>query len=125
MTENILNTLEIHQLTKAQYNAAKADGKLNENALYLTPSETCVSRIGGFILSDATNWSDNIYTGLNSEYPADEYDIDVELSSSATEAQTEAWEDAEFCGSLDDNRLVAKGVKPEFNLPIVITLYKK
>lgn len=125
MTENILSTFEIHQLTREQYNAAKVAGALNENALYLTPSETCVSRIGGFILSDSENWSDNIYIQLNSDYPADEYDIDVELSSAATEAQTEAWEDAEFCGSLDDNQLIVKGVKPEFNLPIIITLYRK
>ena len=36
MTENV-NSLQIHKLSQAQYNAALAAGTLNENALYLTP----------------------------------------------------------------------------------------
>lgn len=125
MTENILNTLEIHQLSKAQYEAAKAAGTLNENALYLTPAETAITRVGDTILSDETYWSDGKYTKFNSEYPADEYDLDVELSGTATAEQEESWSDAEFASSVDDNMLILKGIKPQFDLPIILTIYKK
>ena len=38
LTEN-LSTLKIHKLTKAQYDRESAAGRLDENALYLTPDE--------------------------------------------------------------------------------------
>lgn len=37
--ENILNTLEIHQLTQKQFDEAEKANKLNPNAIYLTPTE--------------------------------------------------------------------------------------
>ena len=39
-TTTNLNSLVINYLTQAQYDAAAAGGTLNENQLYLTPSET-------------------------------------------------------------------------------------
>ena len=38
ITEN-LSTLKIHKLTQAQYDRELAAGRLDENALYLTPNE--------------------------------------------------------------------------------------
>ena len=38
ITEN-LSTLKIHKLTQAQYNRELAAGRIDENALYLTPDE--------------------------------------------------------------------------------------
>lgn len=125
MVNNILNTLEIHQLSQAQYDSAKTAGTLNENALYLTPAVATISRIKGAILSDTANWSDNIYIKLNTDYPATAYDLDVELDGSATAAQEEAWNDANFVSSAENNLLVAKGVKPTIDLPIIITIFRK
>lgn len=125
MVNNILNTLEIHQLSQEQYDNAKAAGTLNENALYLTPATIVISRIEGIILSATANWSDNTYTKLNTDYPATMYDLDVELDGSATAAQEEAWNDANFVSSAENNLLIAKGVKPTIDLPIIVTIFKK
>jgi hypothetical protein len=38
ITEN-LSTLKIHKLTQEQYDRELASGRLDENALYLTPDE--------------------------------------------------------------------------------------
>jgi hypothetical protein len=38
ITEN-LSTLKIHKLTKAQYERELTAGRIDENALYLTPDE--------------------------------------------------------------------------------------
>lgn len=125
MVNNILSTLEIHQLSQEQYDNAKAAGTLNENALYLTPVTATMSRIEGLILSDAVNWSDNTYIKLNTDYPATEYDLDIELDGSATAAQEEAWNDANFVSSAENNLLIAKGVKPAIDLPIIVTIFRK
>ena len=125
MTNNILSTLEIHQLTKAQYDAAKEAGKLNENALYLTPVESPITRIGGTILADASYWSGGIYTKFNTDYPHASYDIDLDISGSATEQEEEARDNAKFRSSDSDNLLVAKGTKPEIDIPVLVTIIKK
>ena len=125
MTNEILSTLEIHQLTKAQYEAAKQAGKLNENALYLTPQEAQVVRISDTILVEAANWTGNIYVKLNTDYPAEFYDLDLNLSGDATSEEEEAWESANFKSSVSDNLLVAKGTKPEIDIPVLLTIIKK
>ena len=38
ITEN-LSTLKIHKLTQAQYDRTRAAGRIDENAIYLTPEE--------------------------------------------------------------------------------------
>lgn len=43
ITEN-LNTLKINKLTQEQYDNAKAEGKIDENELYLTPDESIVDQ---------------------------------------------------------------------------------
>lgn len=125
MTNEILSTLEIHQLTKAQYEAAKQAGKLNENALYLTPQEAQVIRISNTILAEAANWTGNTYTKFNMDYPAESYDLDLNLSGDATSEEEEAWESANFKSSVSDNLLVAKGTKPEIDIPVLLTIIKK
>ena len=41
LTEN-LSTLKIHKLTQAQYERELAAGRIDENALYLTPDEEII-----------------------------------------------------------------------------------
>lgn len=125
MTNDILSTLEINQLTKSQYEAAKAAGKLNENALYMTPAESLIERLTGVISSDSSYWSGNIYQKLNTDYAHGSYDIDIDLAGTSTDAEESAWFNARFYGSSDSNLLTAKGVKPAIDIPIIITLIKK
>lgn len=48
ITEN-LSTLKIHKLTKAQYERELATGRIDKNALYLTPDEE--ADLSGYVQS--------------------------------------------------------------------------
>ena len=74
--------------------------------------------------ADAQHWNENSYTKLNSDYPIENYDIEVSLSGSATEAEKKAWYEAEFVGSIDSNYIVATK-KPSVNIPIILTLFNR
>ena len=125
MNQTALNSFEIHQLTKAQYNAAKSAGELNENALYLTPNEVQIEIVVGTISSDASYWNGNNYQKLNTDYAHELYDIDIDLDGSASDSEELAWCEAAFKSSGTSNILTAKGTKPTIDIPIIITLIKK
>ena len=48
-----LSTLKIHKLTQAQYDRELAAGRIDENALYLTPDKITPIESGGTGASDA------------------------------------------------------------------------
>ena len=48
ITEN-LSTLKIHKLTKEQYERELAAGRIDENALYLTPDEATMDDMGIYV----------------------------------------------------------------------------
>ena len=52
ITEN-LSTLKIHKLTQAQYDRELAAGRIDENALYLTPDEEI--DLSGFATEEYVN----------------------------------------------------------------------
>ena len=60
ITEN-LSTLKIHKLTQAQYDRELAAGNIDENALYLTPSESVFMTTATVSLA-ADGWENNIQT---------------------------------------------------------------
>lgn len=75
ITEN-LSTLKIHKLTQAQYNRELAAGRIDENAMYLTPDNSATA--ARYIASIGTTWteSDGYYYQdidvagiLESDYP--------------------------------------------------------
>ena len=53
ITEN-LSTLKIHRLTQEQYDRAKAEGKLKDNEIYLTPDTAA----GNIILTENVDFGD-------------------------------------------------------------------
>lgn len=72
----------------------------------------------------AALWSNKTYS-LESSYPKDSYDITVSVSSTATEAQYDAFAKAKICGSASQNVLTALGTVPTTNIPIIIKAVKK
>lgn len=69
ITENV-NSLQIHKLSQAQYNAALAAGTLNENALYLTPDGEAVLTIANIDgLQDALDSLEANSSSLLDAYP--------------------------------------------------------
>lgn len=67
-TQN-LSTLKIHKLTQAQYDRELAAGRIDENALYLTPDES----IDTYSKSEIDNKLENI-----------SFEVDSSLSTTST-----------------------------------------
>ena len=81
ITEN-LSTLKIHKLTQAQYNRELAAGRIDENALYLTPDE----ERGTNITTKAITLYAAGWTNLSQTVSVDRVDIDntIVVTSSPT-----------------------------------------
>ena len=67
----------------------------------------------------------NKVVDFESDYPADEYNIEIALSESATEAQFKAWGKAMVIGNSSANSIKALGTVPAVAIPIIIKATKK
>lgn len=72
------------------------------------------------LIMTAAGWSDGKYS-LEGEYPADQYDIEVEYAKTCTQEQVNAWNAALLAGSISDNILTAIGEVPTIDIPIYVT----
>lgn len=68
----------------------------------------------------AAGWSEGQYS-LESQYPSDRYDIEVEYAKTCTQEQVSAWNAALLAGSISDNILTAIGEVPTIDIPIYVT----
>ena len=83
-TTTNLNSLVINYLTQAQYEAATQAGTLNENQLYLTPSEVAGETDPVFSASPAAGISTSDISNWNSKSNTDEK-VKLNLTSSGNE----------------------------------------
>lgn len=67
----------------------------------------------------ASGWSDGIYS-FESNFPSWRYDIEIELDSTATEAQVEAWSSAKPTAVFDTNTMKALGDVPTVDIPVIV-----
>ncbi len=117
-----LTTLKINKLTKKQYDAALAAGTINENELYIKEDD-------GFSINntasalEASKWNNGVYD-LSDQYPNSEYNVEISLDSTATNAQYSAYANAKMVGSSTTNQLKAFGLVPTIDIPVFITYYK-
>lgn len=65
-------------------------------------------------------WSDGQYS-FESQYPSEQYDIEVEYAKTCTQEQVSAWNAALLAGSITDNVLTAIGEVPAIDIPIYVT----
>jgi len=74
----------------------------------------------------ASGWSGKTYSGLQTQYPAASYDLEIEPNGdSCTAAQYAAWGAAQLVGSATSNVLTALGTVPTVNIPIIIKVTPK
>lgn len=70
----------------------------------------------------ASGWDmSNVYS-FEATYPAAKYDLSIEVASSATKAQCEAFTQAMICGSATSNTIKALNGKPTVNIPVILRI---
>lgn len=76
------------------------------------------------ITLSASGWSDRAYS-LESTYPNETYDIEIALSSTATDEQIEAFDSAQMLGIDGMNIVKCRGTVPTVDIPVVARVVKK
>lgn len=72
----------------------------------------------------ASGWTENTYSFEN-VYPAETYDIEISLSSSATNEMVEAFNSATITGSVESNIVTAFGDVPTIDILVIVKVVKK
>lgn len=67
----------------------------------------------------ASGWSNGVYS-FEDYYPSMYYDIEVELDSTATSEQLDAWSKAKPTAVFDTNTMKALGDVPTVNIPVIV-----
>lgn len=92
MIKTDLSTLKIHRLTQAQYERELAAGRLDENALYLTPDEAAATKVNKIsdtstsitvTVADNTEYRYPNATTVNITCPSGEYECWLKLGAAA------------------------------------------
>ena len=67
----------------------------------------------------ASGWSSGVYS-FESAFPSATYDIEIELDSTATESQVEAWSSAKPTAVFGTNTMKALGDVPTVDIPVIV-----
>ena len=134
---NVDNTSD---LEKPLSNATKAaleskQDKINTTGLLKCSSEGIISSaVAGvdYALPTLTQtytllssgWQDKKYS-FEATYPVASYDIAIEIADSATQQQSEAFQNASMAGSATTNIVTALGQVPTIDIPIIVKVVRK
>ena len=66
-----------------------------------------------------SGWSNGVYS-FESDFPNATYDIEIELDSTATESQVEAWSSAKPTAVFGTNTMKALGDVPTVDIPVIV-----
>ena len=66
-----------------------------------------------------SGWSSGVYS-FESAFPSATYDIEIELDSTATESQVEAWSSAKVTSVFNTNTMKALGDVPTVDIPVIV-----
>ena len=66
-----------------------------------------------------SGWSGGVYS-FESAFPNATYDIEIELGSTATESQVEAWSSAKVTAVFGTNTMKALGDVPSVDIPVIV-----
>lgn len=103
---------------KAADEAEKAAEEAKKTAATIKPPVSVLSTML------ASGWVENVYS-FETEYPNSKNDITIEVASTATAEQFEAFGGAMICGSADRNIATAIGDVPTVDIPIIIKVVAK
>lgn len=76
------------------------------------------------LVMTAAGWNDGQYS-LESQYPSDQYDIEIGPSSDATAEQIQAYGAALIPINPDANIVIAKGEVPTVDIPLVVKVVSR
>lgn len=100
------------------------DGKLSALSVdYVDNNQTkrAIMKIPKIELSidelKASSWANSRYS-FETDYPATDYDISIDVSETATDAQMAAFSKAKIIGDDSENTLIARGTVPSVDIPI-------
>ena len=134
--QEIDDTVDGHKVLQEEFNDFKANGELKPTAHAathaadgsdpITPSSIGAAAKPSYItmILLSSGWVDNTYS-FEDTYPHAQYDISVEVSSTATADQFEAFGSAMICGSADSNVATALGDVPTEDIPIIVKAVRK
>ena len=71
-----------------------------------------------------SGWSSGVYS-FESAFPSATYDIEIELDSTATESQVEAWSGAKPTAVFGTNTMKALGDVPTVDIPVIVKAVMK
>ena len=71
-----------------------------------------------------SGWSGGVYS-FESAFPSATYDIEIELDSTATESQVEAWSNAKPTAVFGTNTMKALGDVPTVDIPVIVKAVMK
>ena len=71
-----------------------------------------------------SGWSSGVYS-FESSFPSATYDIEIELDSTATESQVEAWSSAKVTSVFNTNTMKALGDVPTVDIPVIVKAVMK
>ena len=71
-----------------------------------------------------SGWSGGVYS-FESAFPSATYDIEIELDSTATESQVEAWSGAKPTAVFGTNTMKALGDVPTVDIPVIVKAVMK
>ena len=71
-----------------------------------------------------SGWSSGVYS-FESAFPSATYDIEIELDSTATESQVEAWSSAKVTSVFGTNTMKALGDVPTVDIPVIVKAVMK
>ena len=66
-----------------------------------------------------SDWSSGVYS-FELDFPNETYDIEIELDSTATESQVEAWSGAKVTSVFNTNTMKALGDVPTVDIPVIV-----
>ena len=72
----------------------------------------------------ASNWSDGVYS-FESSFPNEAFDIEIELDSTSTIEQLEAWNNAKLTSVFGTNTMKALGDVPTVDIPVIVKAVMK
>ena len=71
-----------------------------------------------------SGWSSGVYS-FESDFPNATYDIEIELDSTATESQVDAWSSAKVTAVFGTNTMKALGDVPTVDIPVIVKAVMK
>ena len=128
-----------YDITLSNNNMDKIDGAVgNLPTLTTTKKDSLVNAVNELdkdlgklkatyteVTLEATSWSEQTYS-LESTYPSDTYDIEIELSGNATKEIAKVWGKVIPVPSPDEKNIIkALGTVPSINIPIRVKAVKK